>query len=75
MVSLIAVVEKAGENVDSFMLTKPLDASDAQVVDKQLTRLELKLGLKKKICLELRIEETLGLQNVEELRHRRLDSK
>ena len=67
MVSLITVVEKAGENVDCFMLTKPLDASDAQFVDKQLTRLEFKLGLKKKIGLELLIEETLGLQNVEEI--------
>ena len=49
------------------MLTKPYDASDVQFCDKLLTQLELKLGLKKKIGLELLIEETLGMQNVEEI--------
>ncbi len=64
---VITVVEKAGENLDAIMLTKPYDASDVQFVDKLLTQLELKLGLKKKIGLELLIEETLGLQNVESI--------
>ena len=64
---VIHVVEKAGENLDTIMLTKPFDASDVLFVDKLLTQLELKLGLKKKIGLELLIEETLGLQNVEEI--------
>ena len=64
---VISVVEKAGENLDCLMLTKPYDASDVQFVDKLLTQLELKLGLKNKIGLELLIEETLGLQNVEEI--------
>ena len=61
------VMEKAGENLDAIMLTKPYDASDVQFVDKLLTQLELKLGLDKKIGLELLIEETLGLQNVESI--------
>ncbi|MEM1435203.1 MAG: CoA ester lyase [Pseudomonadota bacterium] len=64
---VISVVERAGENLDTIMLTKPFDASDVLFVDKLLTQLELKLGLKKKIGLELLIEETLGLQNVEEI--------
>ena len=64
---VISVVEKAGANLDVFMLTKPYDASDVLFVDKLLTQLELKLGLKKKIGLELLIEETLGLQNVESI--------
>ena len=64
---VIHVVEKAGDNLDVFMLTKPYDASDVLFVDKLLTQLELKLGMKKKIGLELLIEETLGLQNVEEI--------
>ena len=64
---VITVVEKAGENLDCIMLTKPYDASDVQFVDKLLSQLELKLGLKKKIGLELLIEETLGLQNVESI--------
>ena len=56
-----------GDNLDCFMLTKPFDASDVLFVDKLLTQLELKLGMQKKIGLELLIEETLGLQNVEEI--------
>lgn len=62
---VITVVEQAGEYLDCIMLTKPYDASDVQFVDKLLTQLELKLGMQKKIGLELLIEETLGLQNVE----------
>ena len=64
---VIAVVEGAGEQLDTIMLTKPFDAADVLFVDKLLTQLELKLGLKKKIGLELLIEETLGLQNVESI--------
>lgn len=64
---VISIVEKAGDKVDCFMLTKPFDASDVQFVDKLLTQLELKLKLNKKIGLELLIEETLGLQNVESI--------
>lgn len=62
---VITVVEGAGEQLDTLMLTKPYDAADVLFVDKLLTQLELKLKLKKKIGLELLIEETLGLQNVE----------
>ena len=64
---VITVVEKAGDKLDCIMLTKPYNASDVQFVDKLLTQLELKLGLKGKIGLELLIEETLGLQNVESI--------
>ena len=64
---VISVVEGARENLDVIMLTKPYDASDVQFVDKLLTQLELKIGLKKKIGLELLIEETLGMQNVEQI--------
>ncbi|MEQ9452031.1 MAG: CoA ester lyase [Pseudomonadales bacterium] len=64
---VITVVEQAGERLDTIMLTKPFDASDVQFVDKLLTQLELKLKLDKKIGLELLIEETLGLQNVESI--------
>ncbi len=64
---IITVVEKACANLDTIMLTKPMDASDVLFVDKLLTQLELRLGLDKRIGLELLIEETLGLQNVEEI--------
>ena len=64
---IISVVEGAADNLDTIMLTKPFDASDVLFADKLLTQLELKLGLQKKIGLELLIEEALGLQNVEEI--------
>lgn len=64
---IITIVEGAADNLDTIMLTKPFDASDVLFADKLLTQLELKLGIEKKIGLELLIEETLGLQNVEEI--------
>ena len=62
---VIEVVEGARENLDVIMLPKPYDAADVLFVDKLLHQLELDLGLGKKIGLELLIEETLGLQNIE----------
>ena len=64
---VIAVVEGARENLDVIMIPKPYDAADVLFVDKLLHQLELNLGLGKKIGLELLIEETLGLQNIEEI--------
>ena len=64
---VIAVVEGARENLDVIMIPKPYDAADVLFVDKLLHQLELDLGLGKKIGLELLIEETLGLQNIEEI--------
>ena len=46
---IITVVEKACANLDTIMLTKPMDASDVLFVDKLLTQLELRLGLDKRI--------------------------
>ncbi len=62
---VIAVVEGARENLDVIMIPKPCDAADVLFVDKLLNQLEMMLGLQKKIGLELLIEETLGLQNIE----------
>ena len=64
---VIAVVKGARENLDVIMIPKPYDAADVLFVDKLLHQLELDLGLGKKIGLELLIEETLGLQNIEEI--------
>jgi citrate lyase subunit beta/citryl-CoA lyase len=66
---IISIVEGAGENLDTIMLTKPFNASDVLFVDKLLTQLELKLGLKKRIGLECLIEEVEALQNVWEIAH------
>jgi citrate lyase subunit beta/citryl-CoA lyase len=66
---IITIVEGARENVDTIMLTKPFDASDVLFADKLLNQLEKKLGLKKKIGLELLIEEVEAMHNVWEIAH------
>ncbi len=66
---IIEVVEGAGENLDTIMLTKPMDAGDVLFVDKLLSQLEKKLGLKKKIGLECLIEEVQAMRNVWEIAH------
>ncbi len=66
---IIEVVEGAGENLDTIMLTKPMDAGDVLFVDKLLTQLEKKLGLKKRIGLECLIEEVEAMRNVWDIAH------
>jgi citrate lyase subunit beta / citryl-CoA lyase len=62
---LIEVVEKAGANLDTIMLTKPYTAADVIFVDRMLTQLEKKLRLQRRIGIEVLIEEVQALQNVE----------
>lgn len=62
---LIEVVEKAGANLDTIMLTKPYSAADVIFVDRMLTQLEKKLRLQRRIGIEVLIEEVQALQNVE----------
>ena len=64
---IITIVEKAGKNVDTIMLPKPLNASDVQFADKLLSQLEMKLRLERKIGLEVLIEEVEAMQNVVEI--------
>lgn len=64
---IITIVEKAGENLDTLMLPKPLCAADVQFADTLLTQLEAKLGLEKPIGLEVLIEEVAAMQNVAEI--------
>lgn len=66
---IISIVEGARENVDTIMLTKPFTASDVLFVDKLLSQLEKKLGLKKRIGLECLIEEVEAMKNVWEIAH------
>lgn len=66
---IITVVEGAGENLDTIMLTKPYDAADVLFADKLLSQLEQKLGLKKKIGLEVLIEEVEAMHNVWDIAH------
>ena len=62
---LIDVVTKAGENLDTVIIPKARTARDVWWVDVLLTQLELKLGLRKRIRLEVLIEEVEGLANAE----------
>lgn len=62
---IIEVVEGARENLDMVMLPKAMSASDVQFVDKLLTMMEKKLGLKKRIGVDVLIEEVEAMQNVE----------
>ena len=62
---LIEVIEKAGNSVDTIMLTKPYTAADVIFVDRMLTQLEKRLRLQRRIGIEVLIEEVQALQNVE----------
>src|SRR5579872_1972913 len=64
---IIEVVEGAGKNLDTIMLTKAMRAADVQFVDLLLSQLEGKLKLERRIGIEVLIEEAGGLQNVEEI--------
>lgn len=64
---IITIVEKAGENLDTIMLPKPMNAADVQFADKLLSQLEKKLKLSKRIGLEVLIEEVQAMQNVNEI--------
>lgn len=62
---IIEIVEKAGANLDTIMLTKPFNAADVLFLDSMLNQLEKKLKLERKIGIEVLIEEVQALQNVE----------
>ena len=64
---IITIVEKAGKNLDTIMLPKPMNASDVRFADKLLSQLEMKLGLDHTIGLEVLIEEVEAMQNVVEI--------
>lgn len=62
---IIEVVEGAGANLDTIMLTKPYSAADVIFLDRMLTQLEKRLKLERRIGIEVLIEEVQALQNVE----------
>jgi citrate lyase subunit beta/citryl-CoA lyase len=62
---IITVVEKAGANLDTIMLTKPYGPADVVFLDRMLTQLEKKLRLQRRIGIEVLIEEVQALENVE----------
>jgi len=64
---IITIVEKAGRNLDTIMLTKPFRAADVVFLHHMLNQLEKKLKLERRIGIEVLIEEVQALQNVEEI--------
>lgn len=62
---VIKVVESAHRHIDTIMLPKARSAADVRWVDILLTQIEAKLGLTRRIGLEVLIEEVEGLMNVE----------
>jgi citrate lyase subunit beta/citryl-CoA lyase len=66
---IITVVEQAGANLDTVMLTKPYSAADVIFLDRMLGQLEKKLKLERRIGIEVLIEEVQALQNVEAIAH------
>src|ERR1700753_1851426 len=64
---VIEVVSTAREALDVIIVPKVRRARDVWWVDTLLTQLEQSLGLRKRIALEVLIEETEGLQHVDEI--------
>ncbi|WP_326535573.1 HpcH/HpaI aldolase/citrate lyase family protein [Pseudorhodoferax sp.] len=64
---IIEVVEGARENLDVLMLPKAMSAADVQFVDKLLSMMEKKLGLKKRIGIDVLIEEVEAMMQVEQI--------
>jgi citrate lyase subunit beta/citryl-CoA lyase len=62
---IIEVVEGAGRNLDVIMLPKAMSAADVQFVDKLLSMMEKKLGLRHRIGIDVLIEEVEAMMNVE----------
>jgi citrate lyase subunit beta/citryl-CoA lyase len=64
---IIEIVSVAREAVDVLIVPKARSARDVWWVDVLLTQLETKLGLQKRIALEVLIEESEGLANAVEI--------
>lgn len=64
---IVEIVEQAGDYLDVIMIPKVRFSRDVHFVDTLLNQLELKLKLKKRIGIEILIEEVEGLINVEEI--------
>ena len=64
---IIEVVTRAGEKLDTIMLTKAKRAADVLFVHLLLDQLEPKLGLERRIGIECLIEEVEGMMNVDEI--------
>ncbi len=63
----IALVEKGGERLDAIMIPKVGRAADVYAIDMLITQASDFAGRRKRIGLEVIIETTLGLTNIDEI--------
>ena len=61
---IISVVEGAGDRLDCLMIPKVEDVDHVNFVDNLLNQVEWKLGLERRIGLELQIESARGMENI-----------
>ncbi|RIK83379.1 MAG: CoA ester lyase [Hyphomicrobiales bacterium] len=64
---IIEVVEGAGKNLDTILVPKVRSASDVLFVDRLLTQIETKKGYRRRIGVEVLIEEAEAVMRVEEI--------
>ena len=64
---VIEVIEAAGSHVDSIMLPKVNKASDVQFLDTLLDQIELRMGLERRIGIEVIIETASGAANLNDI--------
>lgn len=64
---IITVVEGAGENLDTILVPKVRSGCDVRFVDRLLTQIETKLGMTRKIGIEVLIEEAEAIMRVEDI--------
>jgi citrate lyase subunit beta / citryl-CoA lyase len=62
---IISVVEGAGDRIDCLIVPKVEDVDDVHFVDALLGQIELKMGLARRIGLELQIESARGMENID----------
>jgi len=62
---IIAVVEGAADRLDCLIIPKVEDVDHVHFVDNLLNQLEWKLGLERRIGLELQIESARGMENID----------
>ena len=62
---VVDVVEQAGQHLDTIMIPKVGVPADVYMVDAMVTQIETAMGLTQRIGIEVLIETTLGMANVE----------
>ena len=62
---VVDLVEQAGDQLDTILIPKVGLAADVYLVDAMLTQIEAAMGFSHKIGIEILIETTLGMSNVD----------